>query len=398
MTSLFVSGADASEPVGAARRTWSARPAGAPLRLLHVFTRFNTGGAQVRFATLAGELGSRFSHTVLALTGDYEAASLVPPGVDIRYLPPPPPARSVVSQLAHYRALANHLRPDVLLTYNWGAIEFAVANVLGAPHLHLEDGFGPDEAVRQFRRRIWLRRIALRRSHVVVPSATLADIARRTWQVSPRRLHHIANGVPTKTAARTPLDSLGLDLPPGLIRVVWTGALRAEKNPLRLLQAFAPVRDRAVLLVIGDGPERESLLRAADGLGLGERMRLLGRRDDARDLIMQCDVLALSSDTEQMPLVVLEAMDAGLPVASVDVGDVRRMLAPENHPFVTPCCGAALGGALQALIADPELRRRVGQANRRHVAEYSLDRMVERHRSVLEALATRRAVPVVGAG
>jgi glycosyltransferase involved in cell wall biosynthesis len=371
-----------------ARSGWSTRNAapGRRLRLLHVFTRFDTGGAQVRFVTLAGELAGRLSHAVVALSGDYQAASLVPPHVDIRYLDPPPPA-PFHRRLLAYRRLLRREQPDVLLTYNWGCIEVALARLgSGAPHLHLEDGFGPDEAARQFRRRVWTRRLALRGSHVFVPSAQLRALALRDWRIPPPRLHYIPNGVAPRRAWRTDLDHLHPRR--GLVRIAWVGALRPEKNPLRVLAAFAPLHDCAVLLIIGDGPERDRVRRTVGQMGLSEHVRLLGRRSDARDLMMQCDLLALSIDTEQMPLAVLEAMDAGLPIASVDVGDVRQMVASENLPFVVPVSSAALSSALDELVSDPVLRRTVGAANRRRVEQsYRLDDMVRAHGDLLEQLA-----------
>ncbi|HEX4741982.1 MAG TPA: glycosyltransferase family 4 protein [Caulobacteraceae bacterium] len=198
---------------------------------------------------------------------------------------------------------------------------------------------------------------------MLAPSETLRNLALESWGVSPRRLHHAPNGVPARQRPSTALDTLGLDLPSQRVRVAWTGALRPEKNPVRLLHAFAPLRDRATLLIIGDGPERARVVAAARALELDDSVRLLGARRDAREVMMQCDLLALSSDTEQMPLVVFEAMDAALPVASFDVGDVRRMLSPENRPFVVGHSTLALTAAIARLVDDPKLRRTVGAAN-----------------------------------
>jgi glycosyltransferase involved in cell wall biosynthesis len=374
-------------PVAPARRRETP---GGPLRLLHVFPTFGIGGAQVRFATLAGGFGAGVSHTVLALAGDYEAADIVPTGAEVFYLSPPP-RDSLAARLLAYRRILAKVDPDVLLTYNWGAMEFALVNSLaGRPHLHLEDGFGPEEAAVQLRRRIWGRRVALRRSHVVVPSETLCRLALESWGVRPERLHHVPNGVPARDTPPMPLEALGLDLPRDRVRIAWMGALRPEKNPVRLLHAFAPLRNRATLVIIGDGPERAAVAAAARALGLGDSVHLLGRRRDARDVITQCDLLALSSDTEQMPLVVLEAMVAALPVASFDVGDIRLMVAPENRPFVVPSSTEALSSALARLVGDPRLRRAVGAANQARAAEvYDARTMVRAHRRLLEALAGR---------
>jgi glycosyltransferase involved in cell wall biosynthesis len=383
----------AAEPQAAALAAGRRAGARRPLRLLHVFPSFNIGGAQVRLATLAAGFGPDVAHRILALAGNYEAADLLPAWVDVGYVSPPA-AASWPGRLMAYGRILQAQQPDVLLTYNWGAIEFAMANrLLGYPHLHLEDGFGPEEAARQFRRRIWARRLALRRCHVLVPSSTLREVALGSWRLAPERLHHVPNGVCTAPPAAALAEILGPVRADGErrpVRIVWSGALRREKNPSRLLQAFGPLREKALLLIVGDGPERERVASEARALGLGEAVRLLGLRRDARAIINQCDILALSSDTEQMPLAVLEAMDAGLPVASVDVGDVRRMVSAENRPFVVGRTPQARGCALSALVDDAELRRRIGAANRVRAAEaYDARSMVRAHRELLEALAGR---------
>ncbi len=85
--------------------------------------------------------------------------------------------------------------------------------------------------------------------------------------------------------------------------------------------------------------------------------------------LQKMDIFALSSDTEQMPLSVLEAMGCGLPVVSTDVGDVRRMLAPANAPFVVPRDADAMASALRELLDLPEARRAIGAANRARAVE-----------------------------
>jgi glycosyltransferase involved in cell wall biosynthesis len=355
-----------------------------------VFPSFEIGGAQARLATLAEGFGSAAVHGVVSLEKNFDAAGIMPPCARLSRLAAPA-AGSLPARLVAYARMITRLRPDVLLTYNWGAMEFALANHLsGRPHLHLEDGFGPGEARRQFARRIWARRLALRGVDVLVPSETLRAIAAESWRIPPARLHYVPNGVHAPRGPVRSLEALGVRLPAARVKIAWSGALRPEKNPLRLLQAFAPLCDRAVLVIIGDGPERARLAAAAEALGVSGSVRLLGRRSDAREIVSRCDLFALSSDTEQAPLAVLEAMSAGLPIASVDVGDVRRMLARENGPMVTAPTAAALGDALARLVADPGLRRAVGRANQaRAAAAYGADAMVRAHRHILETLAAR---------
>ena len=357
--------------------------------ILHVFPTFKIGGAQVRFAELAKGFGNRFSHTVIAMDGQYAAAQFLPPDAGITLGGLPAVGGSLMERLSRYRRNIAAQAPDLLVTYNWGSIEWALANLtMGTPHIHIEDGFGPEEAQRQFLRRVWTRRLALRRSQVIVPSLTLRNLALQVWRLDGARVHYIPNGIAPCDEFSTNIAELGLGLPPGRPRIAWAGAVRREKNLIRLLRAFAPLKDEAVLLVIGDGPELDSALRESESLSLGPAIRFLGRRQDVRDIFMQCDLVALSSDTEQMPLAVLEAMDAGLPVASTDVGDVRHMVSRENQPYIVNGSDHELGAALRALVADAAIRKGVGAANRRRLRQdYQAKDMI----AAYEALFRRSA-------
>jgi glycosyltransferase involved in cell wall biosynthesis len=356
--------------------------------ILHVFPSFGFGGAQLRLAAVIKGLGPRFRHTIIAVDGSYKAAEILSPGIDVTLGEGTFGTEAFLPRLRRYRRTIAALSPDILVTHNWGSIEWVFANQIGGvPHIHIEDGFGPEESVRQLPRRVWTRRLALRRSIVVVPSLTLQGIATDVWHLPSARVRYIPNGIAPRDGFETSLESLGIgrDRP----RIVWAGALRREKNPLRLLRAFAQVKNDAVLLLLGDGPEREAIEREAERLALGSRLHLLGNRPDARDIIMQCDLLALSSDTEQMPLVVLEAMDAGLAVAATDVGDLRQMLAPENRPFVVAGTDEALAQSMDDLLADQNLRQAIGLANRRRAREiYHLDDMVRAYEGIFDRLAS----------
>ena len=341
-----------------------------PLRILHVFPGFVMGGAQMRFIALAKGLGREFSHKVISLNSDSSAAQLLAPQDPVAILDAPSAAGSLMTRLGRYRTALREVAPDLLVTYNWGAIEWALANgAHGIAHIHIEDGFGPEESRQQFPRRVWTRRLALRRSTLVVPSVTLREMALKTWRLKPASVRYIANGMEPREQFQTRLDDLNLGLPAGKPLIAWAGAIRREKNLTRLLRAFAPLKTEACLLVIGDGPDMAAARAEAESLSLAHSVRFLGRREDVRDILMQCDVLALSSDTEQMPLVVLEAMDAALPVASTAVGDVEYMVCEENRPYIVQGSVPELGAAMRALVADAKLRRTIGIANQRRLRQ-----------------------------
>jgi glycosyltransferase involved in cell wall biosynthesis len=206
---------------------------------------------------------------------------------------------------------------------------------------------------------MWARRLLLRRATVVLPSRTLWTLATGAWRLNARRVRYIPNGIDLSRFAPSP--------PAGNEQVIGAVAgLRPEKNIARLLRAFAmlPASLPARLVIVGDGPERDTLRHLAASLGVAGSVHFAGHVAEPHRVYRQFDIFALSSDTEQMPLALLEAMAAGLPVAATDVGDVAAMLDPANRPFVTAKDPAALAGALAALLADTERRRALGQANR----------------------------------
>jgi glycosyltransferase involved in cell wall biosynthesis len=148
-------------------------------------------------------------------------------------------------------------------------------------------------------------------------------------------------------------------------------------------------------LIAGDGADRSRLEAQAHELGVAASVQFLGAVDRPETVLSELDILALSSDTEQMPNAVLEAMAAALPVASPDVGDVRSMVAAQNMPFVVARDdGTALGHALIALAGQPQLRQEIGLANLARVQqEFSHTTMVSRWRSAFTDTIRRLGSP-----
>jgi glycosyltransferase involved in cell wall biosynthesis len=371
------------------------RPARPPL-LLHVFPSFAVGGAQVRFAAIANRFGPRWRHAVVALDGETGCAARLGPQVHFELLPLPyERGAGPVARLWHITRLLREVNPGLLITSNWGSIEWAAANRAGPrlPHLHTEDGFGREERTTQLRRRVLARRLVLHASPVLLPSATLERVAREQWRLPKARL--VPNGIDLRRfhPADTPRATL-----PGEAPVVGTAAaLRPEKNLARLLRALALLRDegsQARLVILGEGPERARLGALAGELGIADRVAFLGHVADPAAAYREMDMFCLSSDTEQMPFSVLEAMASGLAIASTDVGDVKAMVAAENLPHVVPAEDAALAGALRSLLADAELRAALGRANRaRAEQDFDEETMFQAHAALIDGLVGRRVAP-----
>jgi glycosyltransferase involved in cell wall biosynthesis len=354
---------------------------GPPRRFVHVFATFGAGGPQVRTVQLLAQLGPCCHHVVMAMDGRTEAAAMLRDNVACEIVSPPP-RRGFLATVRAQAAWLREQRPDLVLTYNWGAIETAAAaRRLGLPRVHHEDGFGPDEAHRPLRRRSWVRTIVLRKAPVIVPSQVLARIATKHWRLRPERVLLLPNGVDLQrfrpVAARD-----------GALVVGAVGGLRAEKDHETLLVAVSRLSPRPRVRIVGGGVLAETLRARATALGLAETVDFTGPVADTAPGYAGFSVFALSSRTEQMPIALLEAMACGLPVVATDVGDVRVILPPEQAPFVVPVAAPdALAAALQRQLQDRALRAQLGAANRRQVeAKYEAAACLGRFVRVYESL------------
>lgn len=358
-------------------------------RWLHVFSTFNLGGAETRAARLMNAFGDSVEHVIVpTIPGTTAAKRLLGEQVPVRF--PEPACRfkgpPLPVRLWEINRLLQSEPFDLVLTYNWGTIEVALANRLLAhkPLVHHEDGFGPDEAHGTLPRRNFIRRLALPGAHAVVAcSRRIEAIARNDWGQPARRVRYIPNGVDVAPfdVAPKPDAIPGFVKKPGDLVVGTLAGLRPEKNLRRLVRAFAAAaRERhAWLIIAGQGPEEASIRAEAENLGIADRLILPGYLTDPARYVGLFDIFAISSDTEQFPISLVEAMAARRPAACTNVGDIAQIVAEENRPFVTPAGDeVSLSRSLAALLADADLRERVGAANRTRVElEFTQARMVE---------------------
>jgi glycosyltransferase involved in cell wall biosynthesis len=171
--------------------------------------------------------------------------------------------------------------------------------------------------------------------------------------------------------------------------------LQPEKGVANFLEAAARVSGAfpdARFVVVGDGPLREELLDLARRLGISERVCFLGYRTDSRALMALMDLLVVPSLTEGSPLIVLEAIAAGVPVVASAVGGIPDQLRHGKEGLlVPPGAPDALGEALAALLRDPEYARRLGEAGRRRAKnEFSHEALVRRIEGVYHAVLDAR--------
>jgi len=353
-----------------------------PLHLFHVFPGFGVGGAQSRLLQLLQGAPGRYRHTILSLNGLTEMAARISAELPVAVTGFSGSKTSSPWNWSRHRAHIRQARPDVLVTYNWGAMDWCISNRISplARHVHIEDGFGPEEASGQMQRRIWTRRLALTGSNstVVVPSCNLERIAREMWKIPAHALKYIPNGIDCMRFRRAQRHA-------GPLRIGTVATLRPEKNLGRLIalfEEFAGGGGDAQLVIVGDGAERAVLEARAGKSRCADRIVFTGASRNPELELEHFDIFALTSDTEQMPLSVLEAMAAGLPVLSFAVGDVPRMVAETNRPYaaIAPSNDAAWLEGLHALAGSGALRQQLGDANQtRARAHFDQKLMLERY-------------------
>jgi glycosyltransferase involved in cell wall biosynthesis len=368
-------------------------------RILHIHSSFDPGGKELRCVRLINAFGDAAFHALVSGEPDQRGAAALIRGMvvwarfpSLKGKPWPWRLKKMAAAMAEY---------DLVCTYNWGAMDAVLAHTLFAdvfhlpPLVHHEDGFNEDEAVARKPARNLYRRIALGRvSALVVPSHTLERIALDEWQQPRTRVRRIPNGIDTRRYAKKPRP----DVLPGLVKrkgEFWLGTLaglRKVKNLPALVRAAALLGDEWQLVIAGDGPERAEILDEARRQGIEDRVHLPGFVADPASVAGLFDLFALSSASEQFPISVVEAMAAGVPVASPAVGDVAEMVAEENRPYiVAPADELALGQAVTALAGDQLLRKRIGDANRaRARKDYDEGTMIQRYRALYWGLMGRR--------
>ncbi len=375
----------------------------AAVRILHLHSSFNLGGQQSRTVRLMNHFGDQAEHTVLTAVDDaFGAAEAIDRRVKVNFPKDAAPSLKGMPAIGRYRQLAQYMKKfHLVLTYNWGAMDGVMAHTLFTrrmnlpPLIHHEDGFNDDEVDRLKKRRNWFRTIALQRSNaLVVPSKTLEHIARTIWHQPLDKIRRFPNGIDTDHFNRRPQRGSfpGFQKRNGEIVVGTIAGLRTSKNLPRLVRAVAAAGPNVRLAIVGDGPERDAIMAEAERLGIADRVMMPGFLRDPARYIRLFDIFALSSDSEQYPISLLEAMTSALPVVSTDVGDVKNIVARENRPFIFPRTDeASLAQAISELANDAGLREKLGSANRNLAcALYDEETMFARYRQ-LYGSAMKRA-------
>jgi glycosyltransferase involved in cell wall biosynthesis len=350
--------------------------------IVHLLSSYGVGGQERVALDLAiGQKARGHEVSVIslapapdgAMAAEFAAAGIRVGRVEKRGGLDPTLVPRLARALRRYRADIVHTHNPLPLIYGAPAARLAQAAVI-----HTKHGMNPGGRGQRL-----LRRTAARFVHAFVAvSDTTASQARAQHDTAPAKLHTIPNGIrldryaPDAEARAAARVELGL----GDAWVVGTvGRLDESKNQGMLVRAMAPLlSSRVRLVIIGEGDTRPQVEAAIGALPEPRWVVMTGRRMDVPKLVHAFDVFALSSKSEGLPLVVPEAMAAGLPIVTTDVGGLPGVVDDQATGLVVPVDERAFAAALAALEADRDRARGMGVTGRRvALARFSSDRMVD---------------------
>lgn len=321
--------------------------------------------------------------------------------------------RSATLRAWEWRPLVRYLRGrrvDVLHTHSWGSNAWgpALAAVGGVPVCvaHEQTPFARMGGVRAWGRQALVNRWVTgpHADAVIVPSAWSRDALVRHERVPREKIVVIPNGPGGTDGGTAPPEQdvrmelrIAADAPIAIVAAM----LRPEKQQEVLLRATAELADThptLQVLVAGGGPTRDpegtgpQLARLATQLGIADRVHLLGRRGDVARLVAAADVAVLSSAHENLPLAVVEYMEAGTPIIATAVGGVPELIEDGVHGLLVPPGDAqAMARAIAAVLGDPVgAERRAVAARERRQAVFDWDVVAGQVRELYERLLAER--------
>ena len=302
-------------------------------------------------------------------------------------------------------AALRYLRPDVVHTHQIGALYYAgpAAQDEGVPLVVHTEHINQVAKHRGLRDRLRMRILWWRAGRYARRFCCVSeDIASEVcgYGAVPRgKVRVVRNGIDTMKfrgrgdgAVRA---SLGIPADAPVVGTI--GRLNEVKCQDLLIRSFGRVREQspaAHLLLVGDGPSRDDLRALVEDLGLRDRVHFAGYQAEPERFLKAMDVFALASRAEGLPLAILEAWAAGLPVVATRVGGIPLVVEHGRTGLLAESGDEeALADHLRRLLSDPGLRRRLGESGReRAEADFDTRRMAgDYHRHYLELLAGKGA-------
>lgn len=368
------------------------------LNILYLITRSDTiGGAHVHVSDLASRAKVDGHKVTILVGGDGPYTALLQekglPVVNLRYLVRPiKPHLDMLAVIECWR-IFKKLKPDIVHAHSTkaGLIGRIAAKLAGLPVVFTAHGWAFTEGIAERSRvlAMFLEKCTARWSNAIIcVSEYDRQLALKMGVGNQLLLTRIHNGVP-----EVDVEHRWAPGRTGVLRLICVARLDAQKDHALLLDALAMLKSYPwTLELIGDGPLTQDMQQKTRELGLVDRVEFSGLCNDVPLRLADSDVFVLASGWEGLPLSILEAMRAGLPVVASDVGGVSESVTDEVTGFLVPKGDkAVLANRLMRLLDDAALRREMGLAGRAaYEREFSFEVMYQRTAKVYVAVLEKR--------
>jgi glycosyltransferase involved in cell wall biosynthesis len=352
-------------------------------------------GAQQIVRNVVENLDSdRYEPLVYAFRRGPLADAISNAGVTVRIFPRHVPKLDL-ALVNRLRARLQSDRIDILHMHLFGATLHGLLAAFNLPKLARMVTLHCPREDNVLQRAVYPMLFSMSESIVGVSKDVTASLLRRYGRSVQHKIVTISNGIDVRRFQADGdkgrlLSSLNI---PSNARIVGTvGRLSPEKGHTVLLDAFACIKERcpnAFLILVGEGAELDSLLRHSADRGISESVRFLGARQDVPALLKAMDVFVLSSLWEGLPVVLLEAMAAGIPVVATMVGGVREVVESEREGLLVPASNPqALASAVIRLLDDHVVADQLRNAAMSKVeSQFSVGRMVHAYEALYSSLS-----------
>ncbi len=368
-------------------------PASDSARVLIVVTNADLAGAPSHVRDLVNGLRQRYEISVAFGEDGPIKALFSSQGIDVHLLPG---LASRISPLADIRAtkaltkLVRQLKPDLIHAHSSkaGLIARLAGLISRVPVVFTVHGwgFGIGRPKRQSQF-VWLseRLMAPFARRYITVSQTDANVATQRLGLSPKKVEVIHNGVPDTLQVADPKLNRG---------IIMVARVDASKDYETALRAYSRVATDMQFTCIGHGTDSEEFSTYARSWATPaqDRLSLKGPSTQIAGELATSAIFVLASRWEGLPLSIIEAMRAGLPIVATDAGGVDELVDSGKNGYVVPIgAPAALRDALQTLVDDPELRSQFGaESRRRYKAMFQVEQMCEKVSGVYDQILLSR--------
>ncbi len=334
-------------------------------QILHIVHSFGAGGLENGMVNILNRIPeNKYKHIILSLTDDISFKNRIT-NKNVKIISINKKPGKGVGWYLDLIKIVCKVKPDIIHTRNLSTIEAQIPCMLmsGCKRIHGEHGRDVFDLTGQTKKYVWLRKaISIIIDRYLTVSKDLEDWLVRDIKITDNKIFQIYNGVDTNIFYPHEVDKSNNQIIIGSV-----GRLAAIKNYQLLIKAYSKLLQvyhdiDLRLIFVGDGPEKINLISLSEELGISDKVKFYGNRNDIPDLLRKIDIFVLPSLGEGVSNTILEAMSTSLPIVASEVGgNVELVNNGVNGFLFHDDDQESLCGALKLLIDEPNLRRKMGK-------------------------------------